>query len=313
MLKRHELLDGRLVETGDEQSPILVYLNPDETERRYLTSELKLDEHTLNSALDPDELSRLEFEPDHVAAIFKRPKYYCADDNFLFRVSSAGAFLFKNRLVLVLSEDVPLFDGGKSFLRLQSLNEVFLKIIYRSIFHFLEHLKVINLIVDQLEQKLPSAMGNKHLLNLFTLEKSLVYYLNAINSNGMLIEKLRTAAGKIGFSAEQVEFLEDMTIENTQCFKQADIYSSILASMMDARASVINNNLNILMKRLTVLSLVFLPINIIASIGGMSEYSQWTHGVHWSISYSLFGLAMMVIGWLTYLIFRWSGLDQPAD
>jgi magnesium transporter len=83
--------------------------------------------------------------------------------------------------------------------------------------------------------------------------------------------------------------------------------------MMDARASVINNNLNILMKRLTVLSLVFLPINIIASIGGMSEYSQWTHGVHWSISYSLFGLAMMVIGWLTYLIFRWSGLDQPAD
>lgn len=306
MLRRYQLVEGRLVETSDDKGPVCVYINPDDTERRFLVSELHLDEHTLNSSLDPDELSRLEFEPDHIAAIFKRPKYYCAEDNFLFRVASTGAFLFKDRLVLVLSEDVPMFDGGKYFAKMQNLGEVFLRVIYRSIFHFLEHLKVINLIVDQLEQKLSSSMENRYLLNLFTLEKSLVYYLNAIHSNSVLIEKLRGGSTKIGFTPEQVEFLDDMTIENSQCFKQAEIYSNILAGLMDARASIVNNNLNVLMKRLTVLSVVFMPLNVIAGIGGMSEYSMMTKHIPWPLAYGMFSVAMVLIAYITYLIIQFS-------
>ena len=100
MLRRYQLCDGRLAESQEEKSPVLVYISPDDNERRYLVNELKLDEHTLNSALDPDELSRLEFEPEHVAIILKRPKYYSAADNFLFKVASTGVYLFKDRLAL---------------------------------------------------------------------------------------------------------------------------------------------------------------------------------------------------------------------
>ena len=302
MVRRFQLSEGRLVETSDEKCTVLVYINPDETERRYLVSELRLDEHTLNSALDPDELSRLEFEPEHVAAIFKRPKYYCAEDNFLFRVASTGAFLFKDKLVMVLSEDVPLFDGAKLFVRLQSPAEIFIKVVYRSIYHFLEHLKVINMIVDQLEQKLSASMQNRYLLNLFTLEKSLVYYLNAIHSNSVLIDKLRAGSVKIGFSQDQVEFLDDMTIENSQCYKQAEIYSNILAGLMDARASIVNNNLNVLMKQLTVISVVLGPLNIIAGIGGMSEFSMMTTGIPWPLAYGFFFVGLAMVGLLTYYI-----------
>ena len=310
MLRRYQLAEGRLAETTDEMSPVLVYINPDEAERRFLINTLRLDEHTLSSALDPDELSRLEFEPDHIAVVFKRPKYYSGEDNFLFKVASTGAFLFKDRLVVVLSEDAPMFDG-KCFLKQHTVADVFLKIVYRSIFHFLEHLKVINLVSDRLEQKINSAMENRYLLSLFALEKSLVYYLNAINSNGVLIEKLKANSGKVGLSPEEIEFLDDMMIENSQCYRLAEIYSNILASLMDARASIVGNNLNVLIKRLTILSVVFMPLNIIAGIGGMSEFSMMTQGIDWRLSYTLFSVALVGIGFVTYLILRNFGLEKP--
>ena len=153
-----------------------------------------------------------------MALIFKRPKNYSAEDLFLFRVASTGFFLFKDKLICLLSEDIPLFEG-KIFARTSGLPEVMLKLIYRTIYHFLEHLKIINRISEELEQKINQAMENRYLLNLFTLEKSLVYYLNAINSNAMVIEKLQHSAAKIGFSQEALEFLDDIIVENAQCLQ----------------------------------------------------------------------------------------------
>ena len=269
MLKCYQLIDGKPVENGAEGAPILVFINPDEAERKRLLDEFRLDEHTLHSSLDPDELARLEFEPEHSALIVKRPKNYSSQDQFLFRVSSSGMFLFKDRLILVRSDDAPIFDG-KSFAKIRTLPELLLKLINRSIFHFLEHLKIINMISDELEQKINKAMENRYLLNLFTLEKSLVYYLNAINSNGMLIEKLRYNAAKMGFSQEDAELLDDTKIENDQCYKQAEIYSNILAGMMDARASVVSNNLNVLLKTLNIITIGIMVPTLVVSAFSMN-------------------------------------------
>lgn len=269
MVRKYQLIDGKISECGDEQSPIRVYVNPNETEKKYLTEELKLDEHTLNSSLDPDELSRLEFEPEHLALIFKRPKNYSACDNFLFRVSSLGLFLFKDRLVILQTEDIPLFEG-KPFLRGLSLPKVMLSLLYRSIFHFIEHLKIINMLSDSLEQKINASMENKYLLNLFILEKSLVYYLNATNSNAMVIEKIKNNAGKIGIDADCQEFLDDILIENNQCYKQAEIYSNILSGLMDARASIVGNNLNVLMKTLNIITICIMMPTLVVSIFSMN-------------------------------------------
>ena len=66
---------------------------------------------------------------------------------------------------------------------------------------------------------------------------------------------------------------------------------------MDARGTIINNNVSVLLKKLTLISIIFLPLNLIASIGGMSEFSMMTHGIDWRISYALFALAMVALGW----------------
>jgi magnesium transporter len=269
MLKQLNIVDGKLVESRDGSGVVSVYITPDEAERKCLIEQLKLDEHTLNSSLDPNEPSRLEFEPEHVAMIFKRPKRYLAADSFLFSVASTGAFMFKDSLVVVVAEDVPLFEG-RSFAKVQSVQDVFLRLIYRSISHFVEHIRGIDAVSSELEQQIYVSMENKHLVNLFTLEKSLVYYLNAINSNGALIEKLKNNAAKIGFSSENVEFLDDMMIENNQCRAQTEIYSQVLASLMDARASIVGNNLNIRIKALTLITIAIMLPTLIVSIFSMN-------------------------------------------
>ncbi|MGQ9465740.1 MAG: magnesium transporter CorA family protein [bacterium] len=269
MLKHYGIIQGKISETKEENTNIYYYSNPDETEKRLLIEKYKIDEHTLQSALDPNELARLEFEPEHIAIILKRPKKYEARDQLLFKVPTVGIFFFKDFLIIVSSEEITLFDG-KLFSNVSSLTELLLKMIYRSIHHFVDHLKVINLITDELEQKIHRSMENRYLISMFSLEKSLVYYLDAIHSNGMLIEKIKHSAAKFELTQELMELLDDITIENNQCYEQAQNYSDILASLMDARASIVSNNLNILIKVLNIITILLMVPTLVVSIFSMN-------------------------------------------
>jgi magnesium transporter len=304
MLQRMELVNGKLTQTEDSTGSVYVYVSPDEQERKYLVDVLKLDEHTLASALDPDELARLEFEPEHTAIIFKRPRNYSSEERFVFRVASTGLFLFADKLIIVLGDNVPLFQG-KQFAKVSSLQELMLKMIYSSIFHFVEHLKIINTVSDALEEQINTSMQNKYLLDLFSLEKSLVYYLNGLNSNAKLIERVKHSAAKLGLSGENLEFVDDMLIENSQCYEQAEIYSNILASMMDARVSIVSNNLNWLMKTLTIITIAIMLPTLVVSIFSMNvEFPGRTHPWMFWIIVCL-ALASVVVVRLVWWLKKW--------
>lgn len=296
MEQRYKLENGAVIATSDAASPISLFINPTEAEKRYLVQELKLDEHTLNSALDPDELARLEFEPEHSAIIYKNPMPHSGSDPFLFKVASVGVYLFADRLIIVTAD--PTYSIPNQIQRVQSLKQLLLRLIYRSIFSFLEHLKIISQISDELQSDISAAMDNRYLLNLFSLQKSLVYYLNFINSNDLVINRLRNYAGRLEFSEAEQELLDDIRIENTQCFKQADIYSNILASLMDARASIVGNNLNVLMKTLTFITLsIMVPTFIVSAFSMNVSMPIQTHPWSWWL---IMGLAvvssLLVIG-----------------
>jgi len=268
MLKKYIIKNNKIEEENSltpEQAGILLFVNPTADEQKYLIDVLKVDEHTLASAMDPEELPRLETEPEHTALILNRPRNYSGKDQLVFRVASMGLFLYKDKLVIVLPEDIPLFIG-KRFNFVSDLNEAFLKIIYNAISHYLEHLRVINMITEEIEDKMTQSMDNKYLLNLFSLEKSLVYYASAITANGFVFEKLRNFSNRIGLSEQNKEMLDDIIVENTQSQKQAEIYSNILASMMDARASIVNNNLNLLIKKLNAITIwIMVPTFVVSA------------------------------------------------
>jgi magnesium transporter len=306
MQKLFHVCDGRVLDLQSATSipvstecPVRVYVNPDEAEKRVLIQELKIDEHTLMSALDPDELSRLEFEPEHMAVIMKRPKNYSAEDQYVFKVSSMGLFLFKDRLVIVAPEEMAPFEG-RLFNKVASLQDLFLKIVWRTTTHYLEHLKIINAISNEVEAKINKAMENRFLINLFALEKGMVYYHNAIHSNGVVIEKMRAGAAKIGFTAENLEFLDDLVIENNQCEKQAEIYSNVFASLMDARVSVVSNNLNVLMKTLNLITIAIMVPTLVVSAFSMNvnlPLLKWDNAFWLIVGLAGISSAVVVVFW----------------
>ncbi|OGR76421.1 MAG: hypothetical protein A2X32_12560 [Elusimicrobia bacterium GWC2_64_44] len=303
MIKRYKIDNHQLKLVEAETPDVWVVVSPTEDEKKWLVENFQLDEHNFASAFDPEEPARMESDTDHLALIFKRPKNYSSKDHFMFKVSSMGLFLYKDKLVLALSEDINMFSG-KYFKHVDGIREIFLKLVYNSIFHFMEHLKVINMIAEEIETKITYSMENRYLINMFTLEKSLVYYLNAINANSSVIERLKHSAEKLGFTPRSVEFIDDIMIENQQCYRQAAIYSNIFASLVGARASIVSNNLNILMKNLNAIVIAVAVPSFFAGVGGMSEFSAMTGIANWKLAYPLFLLAMLAVGAVTFIAIK---------
>jgi magnesium transporter len=113
---------------------------------------------------------------------------------------------------MVVGEEVPLSDSSQ-IIRVTTPGMLLLKLVNRSTVPFLAHLKVITAISDSLQEKINTSMENRSLIDLFTLEKSLIYYLNSLNANHMMLDKIKANAARIGLGAEEVEFLDDMIID----------------------------------------------------------------------------------------------------
>ena len=304
---------GTLVPSDDPASaPVIVVVNPDAAEAEALKRDFEIDEHSLLSAFDPDEESRVEIDGDSIVIIWKRPMNYSGQDNFYFNVASVGLFLAKGRLAIVQSEDVPVTPPAtRKAQKVSSPLDALLAYLNETIHHYLEHLKVIKMISRDLQQKINTSMENKHLIQMFNLSESLVYYTNAINGNLGVLNRLKIHAEKSGLPEPVRDLLDDLIIENNQCFRQTEIYATVFSGLMDARGSLVNNNMNVLLRNLTIINIVFLPLNLIAGIGGMSEFTMMTQGVDWRFSYALFLVAMVVIGVITAFLLRRIGFTQP--
>lgn len=302
MHKRFDISDKVIVPTDKDSCVIDFYINPDEFDKQNILKDLDFDEHTLVSSLDADEISRIEFEKDYTFIIWKRPNNYSFDSKDLnFKVSSIGFILSKDNITIILADDYELY-GRREFSKVSSLTDYFLKILSYIIRHYVDHIKAINMMSKELQDKINISFENKYLIQMFNLGESLVYYIDAIGANNTVLAKLKNNAKKLGFSDDEIDTIDDLIIENNQCYKQAEIYSTILSGLMDARASIVNNNMNVLLKKLTIINIIFLPLNLIAGIGGMSEFTSMTKGMPWQLSYTLFTIAIVIIGWLAYII-----------
>lgn len=305
MLQSLSVINGKIKQDTSGFPHLDIYISPDEEERRHLIDVCGVDEHTLLSSTDPDETPRIEFEDTHTAVILKYPKNYSAEDNFFFRVKSMGIFLFPpDRIIIVVDDQIPLFTG-RVVGNLRSPQDLLLRTFYQTIRHFETHLRIINMCSDELEHEISKASGNKNLLDMFTLEKGLVYYVNALNGNGRVIERMKAAASKIGFTEDNLELLDDLAIENQQFLDQAQVYSQVLSGLMDARASIINNNLNIMMKNMNAIVISVSVPTFVTGVGGMSEFSAAIGAkMKWYIAYPVFFGFMLMLGLFIYWVIQ---------
>ncbi len=303
MIKKFLIQDDGLVPVESGEAPILAFIDPTAEEREALRRTYKIDDHTLSSTLDPDELSRVETHPDHLFVIWKRPRDYSATDTSSFNVGSMGFFLYSDRLWIIATDDIQPDDTPKTR-PMRTAQDAMLAIMHQSVHHYTEHLRAIKKVARELQEQINQSMENRHLIQMFNLSESLVYYLNAVDSNRAVLTRLRDHAPELGLTADVIPFIDDLAIESNQCYKQAEIYSTILSGLMDARGSIVNNNMNVLLKNLTVINVVFLPLGLIAGIGGMSEFGKITQGIDWRIAYGLLLVTMVILGWLTALLLK---------
>ncbi|MCX8029753.1 MAG: magnesium transporter CorA family protein [Brevinematales bacterium] len=295
---RYYSIDGKIAKiTDDDQAPVVVFIEPSDDEIDMLKS-FGISEHDINSSFDTEEISRLELYDDgSMFIVWKVPKNYSYGGQLVFNVSSVGVFLNSERIIFILPDEIGIFET-RYFRNVSSVYEILLAFLQATVNHFYGHLRGIKIVFTEIEEKLTKSLDNTYLIHMFNLSESLVYYLNALNSNHGVLVKMKEYRDKLSLQKHLFEKLKDLIIDNKQCYKQARILSMVLSDMMDARASIVNNNMNILIKNLTIINVVMLPLNLIAGIGGMSEYTMMTErlGISWPIAYSVFILAMVILG-----------------
>jgi magnesium transporter len=228
----------------------------------------------LKDSLDIDERSRFEIEDDVKLIVIKTPtenNSFNLSDSFYITIPIC-IILTHNQIVTVNSfenEAIKKFLNTFQHRNPDRMNMMVLKIFEKIITNFQDYLKEINTRRNSLEQKLYDSNRNEELLQLMRIQKSFVYFLTALRSNELLMMKIsRTNVLKL--NEDERDFLEDLIVETSQALEMANTYTTILNSTLDAFASIISNNQNDVLKRLTTLT-IFLSVPVlIASIYGMN-------------------------------------------
>lgn len=247
---------------------------------RVLETEYGVDTEIIMDILDQDELSRIDREDDYTLIIVRLPIFLAANEVSYFTIP-LGILLFPDMVLTICWADCEvlhdLTNNRVRGLTLQDLPAFVVRVLARADLIYLRYLKEINRRSGTIELELQKSVRNNELIQLLNLEKSLVFFTTSLKSNQLLFEKLMKTR-LIQLDEEDHEWLEDVATDNRQAIEMADIYSNILSGMMDAFASVISNNLSIVMKRLTVISLVLMIPTMITSFFGMNiplPISEW--------------------------------------
>lgn len=277
---------------------VTIFSAPTPGERRVLHDAFGIDEHTLDSSLDPEEIPRVELDRagGRTTIIWKRPDPGADADAKRFEVASVGIFLDPGRLTVVMADGAPPIGGGIH--QVASPVELVLRMMATTVGEFTVRLRAIKRTAGEIQARLNRTLDNSALVRMFDLSEDLVYYVDAIEANGAVMAKLRGAAGRLGMTGDDLELLDDLIIDNAQCARQGRIYTEVLGGLLDARGNIVNNNMNVLIKNLTVVNVVFLPLGVIASMGGMSEFSMalGETGLDWRLGYPLFAVVLGVVG-----------------
>ncbi|MCY1723127.1 magnesium transporter CorA family protein [Prolixibacteraceae bacterium Z1-6] len=279
MIKIFKSLAGHVSMSEPEKGCWINVLEPTPQEINQLTSVYNIPEDIIGDILDVDERPRVEYDDDWTLIIFRIPVAN-STNGVPYQTVPLGIFITTQfTLTLcstkneVLSFEYPTLYREKKQPVSDVLNFLF-RLSLKSSQTFLKFLKHINQQTALIEQDLEKSIRNKELNKLLKMEKCLVYFITSLKANEMVLAKLGNAK-KNTISEINEDLLEDAIIENKQALEISMIYSDIQSGMMDAFASVISNNLNVVMKQLASISIILMIPTLIASMYGMNVINYW--------------------------------------
>ncbi|MFH0759306.1 MAG: magnesium transporter CorA family protein [Bacteroidota bacterium] len=304
MIKIFKTFGGYIEISKAEKECWINVTHPTPEEIQRLTDEFHLPSDAINDILDADERPRVEFDDDWSLVILRIPVKI--DNNGVpYHTLPLGIYITENftlTLCLQNNEILPIEQHSPFREQYKQITDVYnfiLRLFLRSGSLYLSYLKQINRQTSLIEQDLEKSIKNRELNELLKMEKCLVYFITSIKANEIVLAKLRNSK-KIKSEINE-DLLEDAFIENKQALETAEIYSDIQSGMMDAFASVISNNLNVVMKQLTLISIILMIPTLIASIFGMNVPNLMEHSV-WAMPLIL--VCSLLLSFSGVLLFR---------
>ena len=253
---------------------------------------------------DTDERPRTDTEGNWLLTILRIPVQNKQNGSLPFATVPIGIITNNEIIVSVCYHNTDLLPDFIEHTRRKGIVvrnklDLILRLIYSSAVWFLKYLKQINIDISAAEKELERSIRNEDLLRLMRLQKTLVYFNTSIRGNEVMIGKLKTIFQDTDFLDK--ELVEDVIIELKQALNTVNIYSDILTGTMDAFASIISNNVNTIMKRMTSLSIVLMLPTLIASFYGMNVD---IHLEEVPFAFSLIVLFSIGLSTLAFVIFR---------
>ncbi len=275
MITYYKTVDNRLIELDDIVPGCWVsVVDPTAQERKMLIDEYGLDSDFLKSSLDEEESSRLEQEENQTLIIVDTAvSEVQKNDTLIFYTMPLGIILTEQNVFTISLRENKVIDdvvsGRLRNLQTQFRTQFVLRLMMNITSSFLIYLKQIDKASTAMQRKLHGAMKNQELIQMLELEKSLIYFSTSLKSNDVTMNKiLRGRVVKL--YEEDQDLLEDVLIELKQAQEMATIYSGILSGIVEAFGSVISNNLNIVMWRLTIVTIILAIPTMVFSFYGMN-------------------------------------------
>jgi len=266
---------GTLKEINEITSGCWVNLvSPTEQEINQLASIVQIPFDFLKDPLDEEERSRIENDDNNVLIIVNLPLVSKDEKGIpIYDTIPLGMIIANDCFITVCLKDTPIFHvfGQKKVKQFYTYKKTrfSFQILYLIATSYLKYLKQIIKMTDEIEKELHQSMKNKELFSLLNMEKSLVYFTTSLKSNNIVMQKMLKSKYLKMYEDDQ-ELLEDVIVENQQAIQMAETHTMILSGMMDAFASVISNNLNIVMKFLTSITIILSLPTMVASFYGMN-------------------------------------------
>lgn len=300
MIEFYKTIENRVTQVDELCEGCWVnVIAPDKQEIDYLTRELGLERDFVLSSLDEEESSRIDSEDAQTLVIVDLPTAEKQNEKtVLYSTMPMGIILTDQYVITIALRPhhviTELAEGRIKNVTTHLRTRFLLSLLLRIANRYLVYLKQIDKISSMTEHQLHKSMKNKELIQLLGLEKSLVYFSTSLKGNEITLEKI--LRGRIiKLYEEDQDILEDVLIEVKQAIEMCNIYSSILSGMMDAFASIISNNLNIVMKVLTSLTIVMAIPTIVSSFYGMNVIGGMPFDQFWWFPVALSAFIGMIV------------------
>jgi magnesium transporter len=270
----YKVIDKRLERVNRiEKGCWINIVNPPKETLPLLAQHFSVPIDFITSSLDMDEIARVEVEENATLIIVKVPYYDETSVDIMYFTVPIGIILVNGNIITVCAKENSILNDfiANKVRHVSSTKEhkFILQIILRATILYLQYLKQLNNAANIIQKKLEQESKNKQLIKLLNIEKSLVYFTTSLKTNGLMLERLQRLHILV-MDEENENIFEDIVTESKQAIEMANIYSDILSGMMDAFASVISNNLNIVMKILTSITIIITIPVLVTSFYGMN-------------------------------------------